>query len=138
MADYTSSIFILLADDDAGDCILFKDAIDQLKQNVSLEVCNNGFTLMKYLSNPKNHLPDFIFLDLNMPLKNGIECLQEIKKSAKWKHIKTVILSTTCNPDQKTELYNLGADLCLQKPNSFSTFKNILSKCLQMDWATLK
>lgn len=128
---------LFLAEDDSDDMELFIDIITGISPDIQISVAKNGIELMRLLESEKQ-LPDFIFLDLNMPLKNGIECLQEIKKSAKWKHIKTVILSTTCNPDQKTELYNLGADLCLQKPNSFSTFKNILSKCLQMDWATLK
>ena len=128
---------LFLAEDDSDDMELFIDIITGISPDIQISVAKNGIELMRLLESEKQ-LPDFIFLDLNMPLKNGIECLQEIKKSAKWEHIKTVILSTTCNPDQKTELYNLGADLCLQKPNSFSTFKNILSKCLQMDWATLK
>ena len=128
---------LFLAEDDSDDMELFIDIITGISPDIQISVAKNGIELMRLLESEKQ-LPDFIFLDLNMPLKNGIECLQEIKKSAKWKHIETVILTTSCNPEQKNELYNLGADLCLQKPNSFSTFKNILSKCLQMDWATLK
>ncbi|MFA9213199.1 MAG: response regulator [Candidatus Methylacidiphilales bacterium] len=104
---------------------------------IKIVATKNGNELVTLLE-IENELPDFIFLDLNMPFKNGIECLQEIKKSVKWKHIKTVILSTSCNPEKKKELYKMGADLCLQKPNSFNILKDTLSKCLQMDWDTLK
>ena len=128
---------LFLAEDDIEDMELFIDIISGIQPDTQISVAKNGIELMRLLESEKQ-LPDFIFLDLNMPLKNGIECLQEIKKSTKWKHIKTVILSTSCNHEQKSELYNLGADLCLQKPNSFSTFQNTLSKCLQMDWAPLK
>ena len=128
---------LFLAEDDAEDMKFFTDIISGISPDIKISVANNGIKLMCLLENAKQ-LPDFIFLDLNMPLKNGIECLKEIKKSAKWKRIITVILSTSCNPEQKKELYKMGADLCLQKPNSFSTFMDTLSKCLQMDWDTIK
>ena len=131
----TTNLF--LAEDDVEDIEFFTNIISDISPDIKISVANNGIQLMGFLENSKQ-LPDLIFLDLNMPLKNGIECLQEIKNTAIWKRIKTVILSTSCNPEQKKELYKLGADLCLQKPNSFSTFKDILFKCLQMDWATLK
>ena len=128
---------LFLAEDDVEDIEFFTDIISDISPDIQISVAKNGIELMRLLESEKQ-LPDFIFLDLNMPLKNGIECLQEIKMSAKWKHIKTVILSTSCNPEQKKKLYKMGADLCLQKPNSFSTLKDTLSKCLQMDWDTIK
>ncbi len=128
---------LFLAEDDVEDVELFNDIVSDISLDIQIFVAKNGIELMNLIESEKQ-LPDFIFLDLNMPLKNGIECLQEIKKSLKWGHIKTVILSTSCLPEQKKELYRMGADLCLQKPNSFSTFKDTLSKCLQMDWETLK
>ena len=131
----TTNLF--LAEDDVEDIEFFTNIISDISPDIKISVANNGIQLMGFLENSKQ-LPDLIFLDLNMPLKNGIECLQEIKNTAIWKRIKTVILSTSFNPEQKKELYKLGADLCLQKPNSFSTFKDMLFKCLQMDWATLK
>ena len=128
---------LFLAEDDVEDLEFFIDIVSGISPDIQISVAKNGIELLSLLESEKQ-LPDFIFLDLNMPLKNGIECLQEIKKSSKWGHIKTVILSTSCPPEQKKELYIMGADLCLQKPNSFSTFKDTLTKCLQMDWATLK
>ena len=128
---------LFLADDDVEDKEFFTDIISDISPDTQISVAKNGIELMRLLES-EEQLPDFIFLDLNMPIKNGMECLQEIKKSAKWKHIKTIILSTSGNPEQKRELYKMGADLCLQKPNSFSTFKDTLSKCLQMDWDTIK
>jgi DNA-binding NarL/FixJ family response regulator len=73
-----------------------------------------------------------------MPIKTGFECLTEIRSNEKWKAIKIVILSTSSNQEQINELYQMGADLYLQKPNSYNSFKDIISKCLQMDWDSLK
>lgn len=128
---------LFLAEDDVEDIEFFTNIISEIAPEIQISFAKNGIELMSLLESEKQY-PDFIFLDLNMPFKNGIECLQEIKKSVKWKHIKTVILSTSCNPEKKKELYKMGADLCLQKPNSFNILKDTLSKCLQMDWDTLK
>lgn len=86
----------------------------------------------------ENQHPDFIFLDLNMPIKTGFECINEIRSSEKWKSVKIVILSTSSYREQIKDVYKMGADLYLQKPNSYSMFKDNLSKCLQMDWDSLK
>ena len=96
MVDYTSSpFFVLLTDDDASDRILFKDAIEQLELNVSLNMLEGGVELMKHLTDKKNVLPDFIFLDLNMPGKNGYECLEEIRADERLKNLCVIIYSTS-------------------------------------------
>ena len=128
---------LFLAEDDDEDKELFTYIISEISPDIKISVANNGIKFMSLLDNA-TQLPDFIFLDLNMPLKTGFECLQEIKNSEKWKQIKTIILSTSSYPEQIEEVYKLGADLYLEKPNSYSRFKDSLSKCLQMDWDTLK
>ena len=71
---------ILLADDDQDDCLLFKEALDELAITVQLTAVQNGEELMQLL-NKAEILPDLMFLDLNMPRKNGMECLFAIKQS---------------------------------------------------------
>ena len=72
-------IHIILADDDEDDRMFFSDAFEELKINTKVQTCNDGVELMKYLNNEDSILPHVLFLDLNMPMKNGIECLDEIK-----------------------------------------------------------
>jgi CheY-like chemotaxis protein len=67
---------ILLADDDEDDCILFQDVLNDLKQ-FQLSIARNGIQAMQILFEQLSSLPDIIFLDLNMPLKNGFDCLQK-------------------------------------------------------------
>ena len=128
---------LFLAEDDEEDKDLFTYIISEISPDIKISFANNGIKLMSLLDNA-TQLPDFIFLDLNMPLKTGFECLQDIKNSEKWKQIKTIILSTSSHPEQIQEVYKMGADLYLEKPNSYSRFKDSLSKCLQLDWDTLK
>jgi len=128
---------LLLAEDDDEDIEFFTDIISDISPTIKISVANNGNKFMTLLETSEQ-IPDFIFLDLNMPLKTGFECLKEIKSSEKWKLIKTIILSTSSHPDQIKDVYEMGADLYLLKPNSYSEFKSSLSKCLQMDWNALK
>ena len=131
----TSKLF--LAEDDDEDIKFFIDIISDISPDIQISVAKNGIELMGLLKTEKQ-LPDFIFLDLNMPIKTGFECLKEIRSSEKWKAIKIVILTTSSQREQITEVYKMGADLYLQKPNSYSTFRDTLSKCLQMDWDSIK
>lgn len=128
---------LILAEDDDDDIEFFTDVIAEISTDIKINVTKNGNELMTLLEIEKE-LPDFIFLDLNMPKKSGFECLKEIRSSEKWKAIKVVILSTTSDQEQIKEVYKMGADLYLQKATSYSTFKNNLSMALQMDWDTLK
>lgn len=128
---------IFLGEDDIDDIEFFTDIISEISLDIKVSVAKNGVELMSLLEGEKEH-PDFIFLDLNMPIKTGFECLKEIRSNEKWKAIKIVILSTSSHQDQINEVYKMGADLYLKKPNSYSAFKDILSKCLQMDWDSLK
>lgn len=128
---------IFLAEDDIEDIEIFTDIISEISSGINISVAKNGLELMSLLECETQH-PDFIFLDLNMPIKTGFECMNEIRGSEKWKGVKIVILSTSSYREQTKDVYKMGADLYLQKPNSYSAFKDILSKCLQMDWDSLK
>ena len=82
-----TAIRILLADDDESDRLLFKDAFKELKIKTIVHTVNNGTQLMDHLAKNDIALPHLIFLDLNMPHKNGLECLKEIRSNKKFKEI---------------------------------------------------
>ena len=74
---------ILLADDDTDDCLFFKDALEGIPISIEFTAVHDGEQLMQFLNNETNPLPQILFLDLNMPRKNGFECLAEIKQNKK-------------------------------------------------------
>ncbi len=86
---------ILLADDDTDDCNFFKAALKSLPIPTDLTVVNDGEELMTYLSEKTEHLPNALFLDINMPRKNGFECLAEIKNNKKLKDLPVIMFSTS-------------------------------------------
>jgi CheY-like chemotaxis protein len=124
---------IFLADDDEDDAWLFKDVLSGLNKNVQLTIAVNGLKLIALLEQA-DALPDLIFTDLNMPLKNGFQCLQEIRSRPEWNSIKVIIHSTTSQQEQIDEAYRLGADLYLPKFTDYRQFRLALTKCLEMDW----
>jgi CheY-like chemotaxis protein len=111
---------VLLADDDQDDRDFFKEAIEELKLPVDLEFAVNGMELMSILTSSSDKLPDLIFLDLNMPIKNGQECLEELKSNQKLQHIPVIIYSTSDGREHIDKTYKHGASLYIKKTQFIS------------------
>lgn len=124
---------ILLADDDPDDRELFTEAAGM--HNAHVESVPNGMQLMAnlLLADP---LPDFILLDLNMPEKDGKQCLQEIKEHDRLKAIPVIIYSTSSAKKDIDDTFRMGASLYITKPNSFTELKKTVKNLLDIDWAT--
>lgn len=126
---------ILLADDDQDDRMFFWDALQDIDTDATLTTAENGEVLMQMLDgHPPKNKPDIIFLDLNMPCKNGYECLAEIKKSEKLKHLPVVIFSTSLQQQSVNMVYEQGASLYIVKPNSFAKLKQVIENVLSHNW----
>ncbi len=128
---------VLLAEDDEDDIHLFKTVLFELNHNIPVTVATDGNLLMAFLKQATT-LPEMIFLDLNMPFKNGFECLDEIRSNETWNSIKIFVLSTSSQPEHIENAYKGGADLYLAKPTSYNQFKNMVEKCLVNNWEGLK
>jgi len=74
-------IRVLLADDDTDDQLLFREAFEGIKIKTVVETVKNGMELMDHLLKPGITLPHILFLDLNMPKKDGREVLKELKQN---------------------------------------------------------
>lgn len=127
-------ILITLADDDEDDRLFFTDAFDELKINTVVNTVNNGRELIQFLDQPESVLPNIIFLDLNMPILNGIECLKEIKKNDKYKDIAIAIYSTSSSEEDVENTFVLGANIYIKKPSNFNDLKKILSDVVTINW----
>jgi len=102
---------IALADDDEDDRILFMEAMDQISIRTNLSIFTNGQELMDYLLLPEVILPQLIFLDLNMPIKNGMQCLNEIRKHGRLKDLIVAIYSTSSSEKDIEETFVKGANI---------------------------
>jgi CheY-like chemotaxis protein len=123
---------ILLADDDEDDRALFSDALQEVYGKVRLTTAKNGVDLMRLLESWKGSLPDVIFLDLNMPLKNGFECLEEIKSEQRLKELPVVILSTSSQKETMDILFKKRASMYIRKPGTYPELKSAIEQTLNV------
>ena len=118
---------IILAEDDEDDQMFFKEALHEISSEIDLHINDNGEELMSTLTKECSLIPDIIFLDLNMPLKDGFTCLKEIRVNDKFKDCSVIILTTSNNPEHIELAYQFGADLFVSKPNNFYDLKTTLN-----------
>ena len=119
---------IILAEDDKDDQELFMEALSATKVPAEVITVDNGEELINTLKDGSDSKPDIVFIDINMPVKGGKEALEEIKTDQELKEIPAVMLSTSSHPKDIEETFNKGANLYIQKPNSFAGFILILKK----------
>jgi CheY-like chemotaxis protein len=123
---------VLLADDDSDDCAFFKEALEELPLSTNFTMVHDGDKLMQVLNNETNHLPDVLFLDINMPRKNGFECLLEIRQNKHLKNLPVVMYSTTSSRDTISSLFKSGAFVYIHKPRDFSEIKRVIQHAINM------
>jgi len=121
---------VVLADDDKDDHFLFARALSEVSPLSKFTGISDGEKLMSYLSENIKDLPGVIFLDLNMPRKNGSECLTEIKQNKILKKVPIIIYSTSFHDDIVELLYKYGASYCIRKPTDPATLKKIIKTAL--------
>jgi len=122
---------IILAEDDPDDHDFFLQAVMEIDSSVKLTTVNNGEELMSLL---KNFIPDIVFLDLDMPHKNGLQCIAEIRSNGPIRHIPIVIFSSTTRPANIDTAYEMGADLFFIKPPVYNDLVASVRAILHLDW----
>ena len=122
---------LVCVDDDEDDRMLFEDAIQELFPNLDLRLYENGIDLIDRLISDISSLPRLIFLDLNMPVKNGFECLEEIRKDKFLRNIPVVVYSTSFSSNDRDRSLQLGANHFLTKTNSFGAMREQLSETIK-------
>ncbi len=129
---------ILLCDDDTDDCLFFEKALEGLDRSTKLNAVYDGEQLIDYLSKHIDDLPDVLFLDLNMPRKNGFESLCEIKEDNSLKDLQIIMFSTSFprdpdyEEDMKNRLLAIGADYFIRKPEDFELLKKTIDQALEI------
>lgn len=126
---------IFYTDDDIDDRDIFIDAANQVSDFLQVITQGSGNELIQLLNNPPPY-PHLIFLDLNMPIKNGYEVLQELKQYERTKHFPVIIFSTSDDENAINTTRLLGASLYIPKPLSFSSLKKAIKHSLSINWNT--
>ncbi|MBV8252694.1 MAG: response regulator [Chitinophaga sp.] len=125
---------ILMIDDDADDRQLFCDALQEVAPESLALTFESGVEAITQLQNNSISTPDFIFLDINMPVMNGKECLTALKKIAHLKLTQIIMLSTSTLREDFNDAMDLGAQFFMTKPNSFTDLCDNLRNILENKW----
>jgi DNA-binding NarL/FixJ family response regulator len=124
---------IILAEDDEDDSAFFEEALRTITQAPEFIRAKDGVELTGLLEKMPEK-PYLIFLDLNMPRKNGTQCLHEIRQNKEFSKVPVIVLSTTSTEEIINSVYSSGANLYIQKPSDFRVWIKAIQKVLEIDW----
>jgi DNA-binding NtrC family response regulator len=128
------NITIFIADDDEDDKNLFIESAKEVNKGINFITASDGQEAMRILKDEHNLLPDYIFLDLRMPRINGKQCLEEIIKDERLRHIPVFIYTTSRDVNDSIELEKKGAVHFISKPENPTDIYYILSVVLNEEW----
>ena len=117
---------ILLIDDDRDDRDLFCEALETVAPKFSCDCCTDGMEALKKLESANAPLPDVIFLDINLPMISGWQCLSMLKNADNLQHIPVIIYTTSSHERDKKTARDFGALTFFTKPHDFSELKKRL------------
>ncbi len=132
-----SPFTIFYTDDDQDDLEFFRDVVSSLDRPVDVVTHDKPDKLLTDLKNPPPS-PQIIFLDVNMPGKNGFDLLREIRNHEDFHSIPIVMFSTSTDEGYIAKSRHLGANFYLPKLSSFDEFKKSINYTLSINWSTFK
>jgi CheY-like chemotaxis protein len=116
---------ILYVDDDIDDLQIFQEAVKTVDENIVCLAASNGLEALSILDSGKV-MPDVIFLDINMPLMNGKDCLAEIRANSKMAHVPVVMFTTSVDPEEIAACKKSGANDFINKPVTYLRLTEII------------
>jgi len=131
---------ILLVEDNPADIRLTREAIKEFKIHNTLHVITNGVEALAFLRREGGYAdaarPDLVLLDLNLPNKNGLDVLKEIKTDEALQHIPVVILTASKADQDVLDAYYLHANCYITKPVGLAQFEKIV-RSIEEFWFTI-
>ena len=125
---------ILIIDDDNDDRDFLKEVISEYDQEVVFAECKNGVEAVNSLKDAKKAAPDFIFLDLNMPLMNGRQCLNRLSEMKHLRGTPVIIYTTSGIPEQAEHFTGPGPVHFLTKPSRLAELRSSVRNILSRKW----
>jgi CheY-like chemotaxis protein len=122
---------VLIVDDDKSDRFFFKTSLEEIDPTMECVEARNGIVALEMLHDA-HWLPDYIFLDANMPGMSGMECLREIKKDMRLSHIPVIMYSGSFSTQQQIENIESGASYSLAKSADFTQLPEVIKKAIDI------
>jgi CheY-like chemotaxis protein len=128
----TDIIQVLLAEDNPDDSMLFTLAADVSGHILNVSLAENGDMLLNFLQH--NMRPSIIFLDLDLPIKTGKDCLKTIRSNHDLDSIPIVVYSGSSSTNDIDECFNSGANYFVVKPANFEGIIRMFQKVFEIDF----
>jgi DNA-binding response OmpR family regulator len=125
---------VMIIDDDDDDRDIFCEAVTVIDKSIELIQCHEGEQALNILEKKESKLPDFIFLDLNMPRINGRQCLERIKRQNHLYDIPVIIYSTSKYERDIKDVLHLGAATFLTKPSRMNELVKAIRLIFNREW----
>ena len=125
---------LLLHDNDEDEAYFFQQALRSFSEPIELICTSNFAELEKNL----RKAPDLIFLDINIPEKNGFECLKVIRQSSLLHRTPVIMYSSSSRPKEVQEGYRHGANLFISKPTKIHNVEEALRAVFAIEWNELE
>ena len=119
-----------MADDDKDEFYILQEAAQKACENLKVSYAANWIELLRSILKT---LPDILFLDLNMPVKSGLECLQQLREERKYDDLPIIIYSTTTSRNDIDKAYKNGANYFVVKPNAIEDISTMIKKICSLD-----
>ena len=130
LAEAVRPIEVLLVEDDEGDVLMTREALDEGKVFNRLNVVGDGVEAIAYLRREKPYAevtrPDLVLLDLNLPKRDGLQVLEEVKADPELRRIPIVVLTTSEAEEDVLRSYDLHANAYVTKPVDFDRFVEVI------------
>lgn len=121
-------IEILLVEDNPADVRLVQETMKEGRLPTHLTIAKDGVEALQFLTESESYRPDLILLDLNLPRKNGLEVLEEIKRHDLFRTIPVIVMTTSDNDRDIQHAYRLYANAFITKPVDLDQFIDVVRK----------
>lgn len=129
-----SNRLILIIDDDIDDIEVFCEAVIDVDNSSECFAANDGHEALNIILRELNTLPSFIFLDLNLPKMDGLECLSLLRAESKLQLVPIIIYTSSSAPNDMYESKQLGANYFLRKTSDYKTLCEEIALIMKTDW----
>jgi CheY-like chemotaxis protein len=121
---------VLLVEDNPDDVVMIREAFEQSLKPVQLYVVSNGEQAIKFVRRTDTDAlrPSLILLDLNLPIRNGLDVLAELKSDTEFLSIPIVVLTTSQAPNDIQQCYSLHANAYIIKPPDFDGYADVIKQ----------
>ncbi|HMG16277.1 MAG TPA: response regulator [Saprospiraceae bacterium] len=128
---------LLIIDDDIDDVEMFCEAVIDVDNTAECCAAADGYEAIDLIMNKMRKLPDFIFLDLNLPKMDGLECLILLRAENRLKSVPIIIYTSSSAPNDMYESKLLGANYFLRKTSDYKTLCDEIALILKTDWSPI-